>query len=617
MRSRRPQTHAPLLVLALMGFTGCWQRGEAPEPLQVERTSPVLGDPDQPVLLNDALTVYFSDDVRAMTVTPDSVTLLDERGHQVPGQLKTGSNWVSFVPAPPLTPELTDGSFRPGGRYRLQIAGHPRPDAIRAADGRWLDAAVTYEVHVADLDQAPVGLPSILRPPVSDVPLVARRSEEPLKVAADNPRLTVHFSQPLLPTSVTVDAFRVQVLGRTVETLRPRGVRILTSFFDQAPGSSVELDLGALPRCVDGSPRRLVQGDFISAEVRLGGGLTDYAGLPPLSSLASTWQVVAGSSVPMCEWPDLEQSFSGPSGLEPGFEVSRGGVRPRVRVEAGDGSLGVFRPLRDTVLRPGLPFDRGDGTQQVSSLGEFCFSLIDVPEGVTVTVDARGAPVRLRATGGVRIRGTLRIEGPSAALPADRVGSRPVAGLIDAAPFSVVAAGAVAVLGRVESDADLAAGRTSLLLASASALELQAVLPLQTMLVVEAGEGSLRRISGARGSARVYPATFTPGLAAGSDFEVVGVLPWRQLPVDQDAGVLQLGDGRSTLAVDWQATSADPIRGESPDTGAGRVGRWQPARDGDVVVVGGGAFLRLRLRARVRSAAGLPEIGRLRLVQQR
>ena len=608
---------ATLVALALAALAGCWQRREAPAPLLVDRTSPTLGDPAQPVLLNDALTVYFTDDVRKLSVTPDSVTLLDERGFHVPGQLKTGSNWVSFVPTPPLTPALTDGSFRPGGRYRLQVAGHPRPDAIRAEDGGWLESAVTYDVYVAGLDQAPVGLPSILRPPVSDVPLIARRSEEPLKVAADDPRLVIHFSQPLLPTSVTADAFRVQVLGRTVETLQPRGVRVLTSFFDQAPGSSVELDLGALPRCADGAPRRLVQGDFISAEVRLGGGLTDYAGSPPLTALASTWQVVAGSSVPICEWPDLERGFSDEDGLAPGFEVTRSGVRPLVRVEAGDGSLGVFRPLRDTVLRPGQPFDGGDGEPRVSALGDFCFAAIDVPEGVTVTVDARDVPVRLRATGGVRVRGVLRIEGPSAPLPADRVGSRPVLDLIDAAPVSVVAAGGVAVLGRIESACDLAGGETALLLASASGLELRGALPLQTMLVVEAGGGDEGLIAGARGPSPVYPATFTPGLAPGSDFDVVGVLPWRQLPLDQDAGVLQLGDGRSAVAVDWQATTADPIRGESPDTGAGRVGRWQPARDGDVVVVGGGAFLRLRLRARVRSASGLPEIERLRLVEQR
>ena len=133
MRCFSPKAAAWLLAPAL---AGCWQSGSEAAPLVVTRTSPALGDPAQPVLLNDALTVYFSEDLRHLSVTPDSVTVLDEQGHQVPGRLLARENWISFVPTPPMSANLDDGSFRPGARYRLQLAGHPRPEQQY---GPWLE----------------------------------------------------------------------------------------------------------------------------------------------------------------------------------------------------------------------------------------------------------------------------------------------------------------------------------------------------------------------------------------------------------------------------------------------------------------------------------------------
>lgn len=619
MRSHRPNPRRQLaLLLALAPLLGgCWQQAESSEPLRVDRTSPALGDPQQPVLLNDALTVYFSGDLRKMTVTEDSVTLLDEQGHTVPGSLEVGSNWVSFLPDPPLTGDLSDGSFRPGAHYRLQLAGQPRPDSIRGADGRWLDAAVTFDVFVAERHQAPANLPSILRPTASELPFVVRRSEVPLYVAADDPRLLLHFTQPVLPSTVNADAFQVQVLGASAE-IRPRSVRVLTSPLDEHPGSTVELDLGALPKLADGSTRALAEGDWISVAVRAGSTITDYSGQRPLPATASYWSVVEGRSLPICEWPGDDVGYTDEGGLAPGFEVAGASIRPRVRVEAGNGALGAFRPQSDLTLRPGEPFDCGDGQLRVSTGSVFAFSQIDIPAGVTVTIDAQGAPVHLCATGGVRIAGDVRLLGPTVALPTGRFGTQPVAELVELAPVSMVAAGDVQIEGQVTTDTEVESGRSALLLASAATLRLRGSLPFQTMLVVEARSGEAgSRIDGARGQSRVYPATFTPGLAPGSDFEVVGLLPWKQIPNHRDSGTLHLGNQSRGLQVEWQPTPADPIRGESPDTSAGRMGRWQSARDRDVLVVGAGAFLRIRLSTRVRSSEPLPAIDRVRLVEQR
>ena len=617
MRPQRRTIATALLTPLLAVVAGCWQGAQGAAPLVVARTSPVLGDASAPVLLNDALTVYFSAALRSLSITEDSVTLLDDQGYQVPGRLETGDNWISFVPHPPLSPGLEDGSFLPGAHYRLQLAGHPRPDSIRSSDGRWLEAAVTLDVYVAERDDAPAGLPSILRPPASELPFLARRPEVPLPLPSDDPRLVVHFTQPVLPLSVRPAAFQVQVLGQSTE-LVPRGVEVVTTPLDALPGCSVALDLGAVPRTSEGHERPLKRGDWISVSVRQGGGLSDYRGRRPLPGAPAIWSVIAGDTVPVCVWPEEERGYDGARPLAPGFEVRGERVLPRVRVEAGNGRLGAFRPLRDTTLRPGQPFDRGDGELCVSDGATFAFSSIDVPRDVTVTVDAQSGPLQLCATGGVRIAGVLKLVAPCIDPPGDRFAPQPAADLIEIAPVSVVAAGAVVVEGAIQREGGSDSDGPALLLAGIAGVALQGPLPPRTMLVVETRiSGAGAEIQGARGASRVYPATFTDGLAPGGSFEVSARLPWRQFPPHIDAGVLQLEHVAPGVRVDWQSTSAEPISGASPDLREGRMGRWRPIRRGGVAVSGAGDFVRLRLRAAVRSDAPLPEIRRLRLVRPR
>ena len=613
MRLSTTKAATALIALLSAALAGCWQRPEEPASLLVSRTSPVLGDPGRPVLLNDALTVYFSSELRQLSVTPDSFTLLDEQGHQVPGRLEAGDNWVSFVPTPPLSPQLDDGSYRPGGRYRLQLAGQPRPDSIRAADGRWLDAAVTYDVFVADRDHVVPGLPSILRPTTSEVPFLMRRPEAPY-VAADEPRLLVHFTQPLLPGSVTSESFKVQVLGSASE-LRPQRVQIFTSPLDEHPGSSVEIDLGGLPRFSDGAQRALEEGDWISVVARPGGALADYAGQAPLPATPVIWSVIAGSSVPLCDWLTADPAIPADFALEPGFEAREARLRPRVRLEAGSGELGRFAPTRDVTLRAGASFDRGDGQVVVSDGSVFAFSSVDIPDGVTVTVDARAAPVRICATGGVRIGGRLRLLSSTVEVPRERFGAPPVADLADLAPVAVLAAGAVRVDGAITHQAEPQAGRCALLLAGAAGLQLFGPIPYRSMLAVDAQSSAT--VAGATGQGVLMPANYTRGLAAGATVEVVHVLPWRQVPLHCEGGKLQVEGLLDGVQLDWQSTPADPIQGTMPDVTAGRTGRWQPARDGDSLFVEAGSFVRLRLRAQVGGGAGAPEIARLRLVEAR
>jgi len=607
------RTRVALICCLPALFAACWQEQPRRQPLQVERTSPVLDDEAQPILLNDSLTVFFSAPLLPLSVTSDSVSVLDERGHQVPGSLQVGEDWVTFRPHAPLAPDLLDGSFRPGATYQLRLAGYPRPDALRSLDGTWLEAVRAFEVHVADHGEQPAGLPSLLRPPGSELPLMLRRFEEQLP--ADAPRLQLHFTQPLLPSSVTADAFEVRVLDRPVATLEPRSVRLVTSPIDPMPGCTVEIDLGTVPQRADGSRRPLIDGDWINVMLRPG-GVCDLAGNPPFSAETITWLVVEGDSVPLCGWPAPDESRFQRDDLSPGFEVRQLAVRPRVRVEAGSGRLGVFRPSEDVTLRPGEPFDRGDGELVVSEGASFPFLSIDVPPGVTVTVDARTAPVQLLSVGGVRIAGTLRVLGAPTPLPPRPFRPQPVAELIAVAPVALVAAGGIELLGDIRAEAKAQDDQTPLLLATASRMQLLGALPFQTMLVAESapGEPGASRIEGARGQSQAYAATFTYGVADGASFDVSGELPWRQLPAHVDAGRLQIVEPSGAIDIAWQAAPVDPIAGDRPDVGVGRVGRWQGARDGEVMSIGAGAFVRLELRCRVRHGAALPRLRELRVV---
>ncbi|MEO6595889.1 MAG: Ig-like domain-containing protein [Planctomycetota bacterium] len=609
------------MACALVG-AACGGGRRTPPPFEIVRTSPSLADASEPVLLNDSITLYFSDAIHPLSVTSDSVTLVDGNGHQVPGTLRVGSNWVTFVPDPPLSPTLTDGSFQPGATYRLFVAGYPRHDAVRAADGRRLAAAAAFEVHVASLDQRPLGLPAPLRPTSIDMPFLLRRSEAPQSLPADAPRLRLHFTLPVLPTSVAVESFEILLLSNIKEALIPRSVRVVTSRFDEIPGSSVEIDLGVPPqrRHVDG-PSPLQPGDYISVGLRKDArAVTDYAGNRDLRADPQVWSVVAGSAVALMDWPSDETCLPAEDPILPCFEVMSGRIRPRVRTEAGDGCLGVFRPKRNTVLRPGEPFDRGDGQRVVSQAGVFPFLAVDSPPDVVVVVDATGGPVQLLACGDIRLAGVLELRGPSVPLQLRRYETETAAvrHLVEAAPVVLLAAGDIHVRGVVRTEAPHAAEGTVLTLASASRIHLDGQLPHDTILAFEsAAMGAVEpAILGPRGQTHAVPATFTYGLARGAAFTISGLTTWRQLPATHDGGVVRLLDADPALRVGWQSAPADPVRKNEPDLGLGRVGRMQRIADQGSIAPGSGAYVRFTLEAIVDSQQPPPELGGLRLLDR-
>ena len=609
-----PSFPGPTLLAALAVAGGCHR---APPPaFEVLRTSPHLGADAAPLLLNDTLTVYFSAPVAPLSVTSDSVHVVDARGNQVPGDLRAGSNWVTFTPRPPLSASLGDGSFVPGETYELRVAGYPRPDAVTAGNGQRLSMGRAWSFRAADRDHRESGLPAPLRPLTTDLPLLLRAADAPQALPVDAAVLRLHFSQPLLPTSVTADAFRIQSL-RDMATLRPRRVRAATTSADLLPGCCVEIELGSMPTREGGGVLALQPGDLISVSLALGDeGLRDYQGAVVLPAPPQFWTVVAGASVTLLELPGPALAFVDEVGLEPGFEVREGVVRPHVRVEAGDGTLGAFRPTRDTVLRPDEPFDRGDGVMVVSRGSTFSFQTIDVPAGVKVTLDSRLAPVQLLALGSVSIAGEVELMGGQVPLDERQLVPVPAASLFNLGSTLLLAAGDVHLSGRMHTDTAVAADSTALIVASAGHVHLGGELPFRSVLAVEspqAREGG-PIVHGPRGQSLLRSVEFTHGLAPGAACVARGFSSWQQMPAGRGFGVARLQDADADLRILWQVAPPDPIRADAPDLTPGRVGRLQQLQDGEQMVIGERVFVRFALEASLRHGEPLPSMGGLRVV---
>lgn len=612
---RSPRVAGLLLVLGCAVGCGTHQSPEV-TPLAVVRISPDLAG-GAPLLLNEAITVYFSQAIDPLSVTRDTVSVLDSEGNAVPGRLRTGTTWVTFEPRPPLQPSLEDGSLRPARDYRLRVAGFPRIDCVRGADGQRLAAGLQRSFRTADQATKPSSLPAPLRP-IGDgqLPfLVVGPGAEPT-LPVDSPRLRLRFSLPVLPQSLTVDAFQVLLVrpasgagSRPVE-LVPLDVRV--SSIDDLQGCAVELNLGSRPPSRDGASQVLQPGDFVFVKFPPGErSLRDYADRELQSPPASLcWTVVEGAAAVVLQWPGPDENWlSGPDLATPGFEVMHGALQPLVRVEGGDGSLGVFRPTKDTRLVPGVMLDRGDGTLVVSKGNVFSFAAIDIPRGITVAVDARFAPVQLLALGRAKIAGRLVIEGQSTNAPPPLGWRGDLATICASTAVAIVAIGGIEIGGEdgeagAAVVASPAATGAPLALVSAGPVDVHAPIP-RTILARERTIGSSASWVERCISVQV---PLTHGLPTGVEVKAQGWTPFRTLPTMVQALTFHRNGSSAGVRVEWQAANPDPARQDQPDADPARMAAFREAAEGSTLATTPGSFVRLRFEARVRGGEPLPRI---------
>lgn len=612
------------LVLLAVSAVACGRGATlpAPEPFVVTRISPEPGG--TPLLLNQQVTLSFSAPLDPESARGDAFQVVDEAGRKVQGRVLVGVQSLTFEPRVPLRPELDDGSFRPDTIYRVLVAGYPRPGGLRATDGRMLQEGHGYTFRTVQRDAEAQGFPTPLLPVAGGtIPFVLQSSTAPQWLPLDQLRLRMQLTLPVLPSSLSLGAFDVALVkreqGAQVLRVEPATCRLVAAdpLLGTLPGTAVELGFRRELRVV-GADRTvaLEAGDVVVVTLTSGdAALRDWSNrrvstLPGQSS--QWWEVVAGAGPGLLDWPGPRSIVAGADVLQPGLEVLRDGrVRPALRVETGDGSLGTFRPLQDTRVVRGGTFDRGDGTIVGDRDGALPFLAIDIPAGVTVELDARAGALRLLSCGWVRVEGTLVVHGTAGAARLRAGELTSFGALAEAAPLLVAAGGGIRVGGAIRASQPAAEGVLAAL-ASAGPLELAGSIPPGTLLAVEPGA---RGLTGSAERAVPVLLRMTPGLPPGTELAVEAATEWFAVPAECSAARLDWLSADPGYQLLVQSIPGDPFRPERPDPRTERASVPLPLLVGSRVQFLPGGFLRLCFQCRVRGGEALPFLHGLRLVQ--
>lgn len=611
-----------LLPVAIL--TGCgMETAPSSLPFRVTQVEPTLGDEgagSEPVYLNQEIRIRFSLRIDPLSVTENTVRITDEDGQLVKGALRRQAFSVTFEPVAPLEPTLADGSFKPGARYCLEVAGFPRAGAVRSSDGEVLEQGVVrwFDVVPADQDPSP-----LLHAPSSPVGFALE--EGMLKMAEDSRTLTLYFHEPPMPTTATPRAFKLyrqRSEGGQLdfESFSPKSVKLLRLPHSNPalPSWLVELELDRVPGgylCVElvADPKVALRDYRGALPQRV---LSQGRGAPRLAPVVGEpllVEVFPGGRVPL-----IRQDFSkrvsfrsDPGAL--GFEVRGGRARPRVRAEAGTGCLGSFAPRTSTVLKPGLPFDRGDGQLVVAPGPVFDFLDVDIPADVTVRL-VHGGPVQIRACGNITIDGELVLEGtpPGVTLPGSDV---PASQILEAAGVALIAAGEIVVRGRIEGPGASDEARTGssplTLLSGGDLWLLGGRVPTGITLATEPG----RRVHGEAGSGAnpVPAAPMKSELPPGVTLRAAAATEWFRLPFTHYRRIeIELEDVRGDLRVQVQVASADASDPERPSRDALPAPVPLPLKESLSVPPGG--FVRFHFEATVHSGEPAPSIGGLTVI---
>jgi hypothetical protein len=531
-------------ALALVA-AACAPGHPQPRPLRLLQASPEPGASG--VFLNERILLDFSAPLDPASLHARSARVVDALGRAARGQWTVQGARLTFTPDPVLSAALDDGGYRPGETYRVELAGFPRPDGLRAGDGAPLERGAAWEFRVVHPDDgARRGF--LFEDASMDTghPLVLRSE----RIAPREPIL-VEGGEPVDPSTLFAEDF-VLLVWRSGEgaanEVNP----------EQAAGMAARVPLGA--RLVDNRERRpppsqgttlielqplepLRAGPDAIYQLHLAQGarLRDFGGHPVLlrpgaGGALSHLQVedeVARAPLVHCEH-FLGTGNRSPLAV-PGSDGTAwwGGESGRVEVRflaaaghGGDGSVTL------------------DGT-----LAEVDLNAVRVhqPQDVTTDIEGQGCVV-LRAQGSIKLEGTLRRRSGHAALdflPGETLGAWLARMQSEGRPATVlVASGDVTLAGQVDLDGPLvlaAGGRVRLVGES---------MPRASSLHVVGERGG----HGSFDSAQLPTGTFDPA-----------IVPILSAPLQLDPP-----DGNPLVEPLTFAVRSGPIPRQ------GRVRRWHP-----------------------------------------
>ncbi|MDP6928490.1 MAG: Ig-like domain-containing protein [Planctomycetota bacterium] len=604
-------------VLALSLLLGC--RGRTDEDrsfLRVIRMMPELGSGRSvgDLLLNQEITAYFSHQLDTVTVTRDTFKVIDSRGRSIPGRLDIGTRSITFIPEPPLKRDLSDGSYHPGRSYRVVVPGGLDPNSVRSKEGSYLREVFQREFRARSIDSADSQYPSPLWPVGTDRPFEIRPSM--LRMADESASLRLHFSRPVLPSSVKLDSVELRRLravgGEGVERVRPVSVRVLSSPppIDSFPGCTVELtfDLSVVND----------EDLFYLFLARGANSIRDY-GLETVKELPTLPRIPVysgkqerlldvGSPADHTESDHFE--FAAPVPGFVGFECSKSGAAvPRATKAAGTGVLGSFVAARDMTLTPGELFDRGDGRRVSSNAGTFDFVDVEIPVGITVTLRQRpGDRVRVRAAGRAYIGGVLQLEFSESG-QAQTSGATVDLGALEAeSRVMLIAAGDIWVDGSIRAGRSMTPGQSPLTLLSGGNIQIDANASLPDGIILATAPGRnvvTRKTSFARNFVAM-----PLGLALGGSARAEAWTRWYSPARHVDTVRARALD--VTGRVDTYVQVAQPHPGDrsKPYTAVDALAAPVKLPANGIQVPAGG-FVRFLLRAELQGGEPLPSVGRL------
>ncbi len=159
------------------------------------------------VFLNERLQLDFSERIDPTSVHARSARVLpvgngSARAAAARGRWEVAGRRLTFTPAAVLARDLSDGGYRPGQRYRVELAGFPRPEGLRGESGAPLARSVRWEFQVVDVTDGGLGFV------FEDASLEVARPLTPLatEVGARGPIL-LEGGEPLDPSTLFGEDF--------------------------------------------------------------------------------------------------------------------------------------------------------------------------------------------------------------------------------------------------------------------------------------------------------------------------------------------------------------------------------------------------------------------------
>ncbi len=441
-------------LAVLLAVTGCSGSGTGDASPSTEflvlRTEP---DNNAQLFLNDSINIDFSTPVDINSVDQSNITfeVRDQFGTVVsepvagtfqlatsPGDAAVGRR-LAFVPRLPTNDSFTNGGFRPGRTYTVQLVGGNQVNGtvLRSTTGRALAVPITFQFHTADgttpgalFRNTALGGPHRVGLDITPAPDLTGGAQNTgvvlNKLGSPQVEVRLLFDQPLNPSSANVPVFvETNPLLRSDVT---RG-RIYLEYDDpvlgpnrwipaevelesnRADGSTVVLrPIGVLPN--NATIRVVVAATFedISGESNVSSAAyqTTFGTFPTKRAYEQQFDALV-DSFDDDRLIDFNAAFT-----EPMAEVGPGYVKAGFDFEGSDTTLVFAPPLGETILNTNFTqvTAQGGSTFNVSG-GVFNFQSVNIQTGATVRGQGSNPMVWLVA-GDFRVAGTLSVAGGNA-----------------------------------------------------------------------------------------------------------------------------------------------------------------------------------------------------------